>query len=406
MPYNGSGLFTRVHDWTDDADASIDIEADRMDEEDDGFATGLSTAITKDGQTTITANLPMSGFKHTGVANGSARTDYASVGQTQDGKLNWIVSGGTADVITATYSPAITALVDGMELDFRATAANTTTTPTFSPNGITARTITKLGGAAVSAGDIPAALAECKLRYNLANTRWELLNPAVTAPFTDTTAIVKGSSDATKKLRFEVDGFTTATTRVATFPDADITVAPIASPTFTGTPAAPTAGGGTNTTQIATTAFVTSAVAAVVVPTAATSSEIKTGTVNNKYPAPDQLLAAIGFTARYNSGNQTVSSAGALSLAHGLGREPIILNLWLKCLSSEAGYTTDDKVLLQNVISTSGSDGFGVGVKADSTNITVRFGNQGQPLIITHATTGVGTVLTNSSWALVVDAFA
>jgi hypothetical protein len=37
----------------------------------------------------------------------------------------------------------------------------------------------------------------------------------------------------------------------------------LASPTFTGTPAAPTAAGGTNTTQIATTAFVTTAVAAV-----------------------------------------------------------------------------------------------------------------------------------------------
>jgi hypothetical protein len=40
--------------------------------------------------------------------------------------------------------------------------------------------------------------------------------------------------------------------------------APLASPTFTGTPAAPTAAGGTNTTQIATTAFVTSAVSSAV----------------------------------------------------------------------------------------------------------------------------------------------
>ena len=36
--------------------------------------------------------------------------------------------------------------------------------------------------------------------------------------------------------------------------------ADLASPTFTGTPAAPTAAGGSNTTQIATTAFVTAAV--------------------------------------------------------------------------------------------------------------------------------------------------
>ena len=39
--------------------------------------------------------------------------------------------------------------------------------------------------------------------------------------------------------------------------------APLASPTFTGTPAAPTATAGTNTTQVATTAFVTTAVAGV-----------------------------------------------------------------------------------------------------------------------------------------------
>ncbi len=38
--------------------------------------------------------------------------------------------------------------------------------------------------------------------------------------------------------------------------------APLASPTFTGTPAAPTAASGTNTTQVATTAFVQSAIAA------------------------------------------------------------------------------------------------------------------------------------------------
>ena len=42
----------------------------------------------------------------------------------------------------------------------------------------------------------------------------------------------------------------------------DTSRAPLVSPTFTGTPAAPTATQGTNTTQIATTAFVQTAVAA------------------------------------------------------------------------------------------------------------------------------------------------
>lgn len=178
MPFNGSGVFTRVYNWVNDAAGGIPITASRVDTEDTGFATGLSNVICKDGQTTVTANLPMGAFRHTGVGNAVARTDYAAAGQIQDGGLTWVVAGGTADVITATYSPALTALVDGMELSFRASAANATTTPTFSPNGLTAHTITKTGGVAVAVGDIPGALAESKIRYNLANTRWELVNPA------------------------------------------------------------------------------------------------------------------------------------------------------------------------------------------------------------------------------------
>jgi len=96
----------------------------------------------------------------------------------QNNTTNWVVAGGTADAITATYSPAITTLADGQLCFFRASAANATTTPSFSPNGLTARTITLEGGAALRAGEIPGALAEVILRYNLANTRWELLNPA------------------------------------------------------------------------------------------------------------------------------------------------------------------------------------------------------------------------------------
>lgn len=46
-------------------------------------------------------------------------------------------------------------------------------------------------------------------------------------PFLDTSALIKGSSDATKLLRFEVDGFTTAATRVMTPPNADATLAGI-----------------------------------------------------------------------------------------------------------------------------------------------------------------------------------
>lgn len=178
MARNGSGTHSRIHDWTADADAGIKIRADRMDAEFDDVSAEITASIAKDGQTTPTANLPMGGFRHTGVSDASARTDYASAGQIQDADLVWVDGGGTSDAITGAYAPAITALVNGMTLGVRATAANTTTTPTFAPNGLTAHTITKEGGTALVVGDIAGDGHDLLLRYDSGNTRWELLNPA------------------------------------------------------------------------------------------------------------------------------------------------------------------------------------------------------------------------------------
>lgn len=104
--------------------------------------------------------------------------NFAALAAQMANAASWAAAGGTADVITATYSPVNLALTDGLLLGFRASAANATTTPTFSPDGLAAHTITKKGGAALATGDIFGSLAECLIRYNLANTRWELLNPA------------------------------------------------------------------------------------------------------------------------------------------------------------------------------------------------------------------------------------
>lgn len=54
---------------------------------------------------------------------------------------------------------------------------------------------------------------------------WVAAGGGSSLPVADTQTIVSGSSDATKLLRFEVDGFTTGTTRVLTPPNADGTIA-------------------------------------------------------------------------------------------------------------------------------------------------------------------------------------
>src|SRR5712691_6723631 len=91
-----------------------------------------------------------------------------------EGLAKSTVAGGTADALTLTFAnvpTAINTFADGIEIKFRAAAANATTTPTLAINGGTARTIVKNGGAALAVGDIAANLAEYIVRYNLANTR-------------------------------------------------------------------------------------------------------------------------------------------------------------------------------------------------------------------------------------------
>jgi Protein of unknown function (DUF2793) len=57
-------------------------------------------------------------------------------------------------------------------------------------------------------------------------TEWvDLIAPSLLPPFTDTTALIKGSVDDTKKARLEVDGLTTGTTRVLTVQDRNHTLA-------------------------------------------------------------------------------------------------------------------------------------------------------------------------------------
>lgn len=153
MPFNGSGIFTRVHNWVDDENAAIDITASRCDAEDDGFATGLSTCITKDGQTTITANLPMATYRHTGVGNAVDRTDYSAAGQVQDGAMVYAADSGTADTYAITLAPAITAYAAGQVFVFKAGNSNTGAS-TLNVNAVGAKNILDHRGSALTADTI------------------------------------------------------------------------------------------------------------------------------------------------------------------------------------------------------------------------------------------------------------
>lgn len=155
MPRNGSGTYSLPYDWEDDDANDIPIRSDRMQGQDDDIATALTNSLAKDGQTTPTANLPMGGFKHTGLAAGTTANDSVRLAQLQANTGVGITVSGT-DTYTGTPSPAITAYAAYQGFLCYFTNANTGAA-TLNLNSLGAKNITKDGATALQAGDIPAA---------------------------------------------------------------------------------------------------------------------------------------------------------------------------------------------------------------------------------------------------------
>jgi hypothetical protein len=185
MAFNGSGTFNRIYNWVNDKANGFKIMASRMDNEFDGIATGLSQCITKDGQTTISANIPMANYKFTGLGNGTTRTDSIALGQVQDGQFTYFgTTGGTADAYTLTPSPSITAYATTQQFTAKISATNTTTTPYLQISGIanptTTAVIKKLSATkteiAVETSDL-LINGIYHFQRNSANDAWIVLNP-------------------------------------------------------------------------------------------------------------------------------------------------------------------------------------------------------------------------------------
>ncbi len=86
----------------------------------------------------------------------------------------YATGGGTAQAQTATPTGPSPSLVAGLKVCWLPAAANTGAGPTLAYNGLTAKTITKFGTAALIASDITTTAVACAI-YD--SVRWQLQNP-------------------------------------------------------------------------------------------------------------------------------------------------------------------------------------------------------------------------------------
>ena len=172
MSYNGSGTFN-INTAGQPVVTGTTITSTAFNLLTADLASGLTTALTKDGQTTPTANIPMGTFKITGLGAGSAATDAAQYGQLQAGATTIATVSGT-DTLTGTLSPAPTAYATGNLFSFVAVATNTGAA-TINLNSLGAKSITKSGVTALAAGDIVSGQLYL-IEYD--GTRFQLINPS------------------------------------------------------------------------------------------------------------------------------------------------------------------------------------------------------------------------------------
>ena len=150
------------------------------------LAAGLSTCITKDGQTTVTADIPMNSHKLTGLGGATVSTDAVNMSQLQSGASLLLSGVSGTDTITGSLTPALGAYVAGGTYRFVSVGANTGAV-VLSINGLGNKAITKNGNTALAAGDIISG-ALVTVTYD--GTQFQLMGVSQFVSATITTATI------------------------------------------------------------------------------------------------------------------------------------------------------------------------------------------------------------------------
>ena len=134
MARNGSGTFSSP--YPNFVSGTV-ISSTQVDANNSDIATALTQSIAVDGQSTVTANLPMNAKKLTGLAVGAAATDSLNLGQAQAEAMVWCgTAGGSANAITLAPTPAITAYAAGQRFVWKASGSVNTGATTVAISGL------------------------------------------------------------------------------------------------------------------------------------------------------------------------------------------------------------------------------------------------------------------------------
>jgi hypothetical protein len=154
MARNGSGTYTNP--YPNFVSGTV-ISSTEVDTNNSQIATALTQSIAVDGQSVVTADLPLATHKFTGMKVGTAATDSLTLGQAQAEAFVWCgTATGSADAIVLTPSPPITAYAAGQRFVWMASSLTNTAATTVAISGLSAIALQD-NGAALTAGQHAAS---------------------------------------------------------------------------------------------------------------------------------------------------------------------------------------------------------------------------------------------------------
>ena len=172
MSYNGSGTFN-INSAGQPVVSGTVISSTAFNALTSDLATGLTTALTKDGQSTPTANISLGSYKITNLAAATLAADAVRFSQLQNFSTNTLITVAGTDTITGTVTPSLTAYTAGQIFSFVAAATNTTAV-TLNIDGVGVKSVTRAGTTALAAGDILTGQVAI-VEYD--GTQFQLLDP-------------------------------------------------------------------------------------------------------------------------------------------------------------------------------------------------------------------------------------
>jgi len=110
-------------------------------------------------------------------------------------------------------------------------------------------------------------------------------------------------------------------------------------------------------------------------------------------------------TARGKGGTAITSGGGDLhTIAHTLSGAPDVVQVYIKCNSTDSGWSTNDIIFLSASEMNANGGNSGIATYVDATNVYVRVSLNSTPIVTIHKTTGAIVSLDETKWNIYINA--